>query len=113
MKIQAVTISVSDLERSRQFYEEVLGFEPDSQYEKWQSYKCEETAFFGIMEVESFDRPSSMDIINFMISDVDQLWERIKDKVRAEMEPTRTPWGSYKIVIFDPDGYRLGFVEGE
>ena len=113
MKIQAVTISVSDFERSRQFYEEVLDFEPDMQYEKWQSYKCEETAFFGITEVEHFDRLPSMDIINFKISDVDQLWERIKDKVRAETGPTRTSWGTYKIVIFDPDGYRLGFVEEE
>ena len=113
MKIQAVTISVSDLERSRQFYEEILDFEPDIRYEKWQSYKCEETAFFGIIEVENFDRPPNMDIINFLVPDVNQLWERIKDKVSSEMEPARTPWGTYKIVVFDPDGYRLGFVEEE
>ena len=33
------------------------------------------------------------------------------EQVKAEMEPTETPWGTYKIVIFDPDGYRLGFIE--
>jgi catechol 2,3-dioxygenase-like lactoylglutathione lyase family enzyme len=41
MKVQGITRTVSDLERSKQFYEDVLGFEPDAFYEptRWQSYK--------------------------------------------------------------------------
>ena len=113
MKIQAVTICVSDFNKSKQFYEDVLGFQPDMYYEetKWQSYKCEEMAFFAISETEDLRRRNSPDIINFVVHDVNQFWEAIKTKVKAEMEPTETPWGTYKIVIFDPDGYRLGFIE--
>jgi catechol 2,3-dioxygenase-like lactoylglutathione lyase family enzyme len=112
MKIQAVTISVSDLQSSKRFYEEVLGFEPDILYEKWQSYKSEESSLFGIIEVPDLIRPQTMDIINFTIPNVNSFWNEIKDKVEAEMSPTKTPWGSYKIVVLDPDGYRIGFVEG-
>jgi catechol 2,3-dioxygenase-like lactoylglutathione lyase family enzyme len=112
MKIQGVTISVSDLQSSKRFYEEVLGFEPDILYEKWQSYKSEESSLFGIIEVPDLIRPQIMDIINFTIPNVNSFWNEIKDKVEAEMSPTKTPWGSYKIVVLDPDGYRIGFVEG-
>ena len=111
MKIQAVTISVSDLQSSKRFYEEVLGFEPDMLYEKWQSYNSEESSFFAIIEVPDLVRPQTMDIINFTIPNVNSFWNEIKDKVEAEMSPTKTPWGSYKIVVLDPDGYRIGFVE--
>ena len=38
---------------------------------------------------------------------------RAESSMPSEMEPTRTLWGTYKIVIYDPDGYRLGFVEEE
>jgi hypothetical protein len=38
-------------------------------------------------------------------------WDKIKDRVEAEEELTKTPWGSYKFVIRYPDGNRLGFVE--
>ncbi len=33
LAIQAVTISVSDITQSKRFYEDILGFEPDSYYE--------------------------------------------------------------------------------
>ena len=113
MKIQAVTIGVSDLARSKAFYEDVLGFEADMYYEetRWQSYRCEETAFFAIAEAENVERPTGAGIVNFMVDDVEGLWERIRGTVEVESGPARTPWGAYKMVVVDPDGYRLGFVQ--
>ena len=111
--IQAVTITVSNLERSKLFYEDVLGFEPDSYYEptRWQCYKSEGRAYLGITENTEFNRSDSQDIINFDVDDLKQLWEKIQNKCVIESNLEKTPWGSNKFVIRDPDGYRLGFCQ--
>ena len=111
MRIQAVTICISNLEVSRRFYEEILGFEPDAAYERWQSYQSEGRAFLGIMEVPGFVRAPSQDIINIIVADVNGLWARIRDRVAVESPPTMMPWGTYKMVILDPDGYRIGLLD--
>ena len=49
--------------------------------------------------------------IQFVIPDVNAFWAEIKDKVEAETPPARMPWGSFKIVVLDPDGYRIGFLD--
>ena len=51
-----------------------------------------------------------MDIINFEIDHIESYWHRIKDKVNIESDLQIMPWGTYKFVIIDPDGFRLGFV---
>ena len=111
--MQAVTITVSSLERSKHFYEDVLGFEPDEYYEptRWQCYKSEGRAYFGITEDTEFRRVDSKDIINFDVEDLEQLWGMIENRCVIETKLGRTPWGSYKFVIRDPDGYRLGFCQ--
>ena len=112
MQLQVVTISVSNLERARQFYENKLGFDPDIFYEptKWQSYKLEGNGGFGIAEVGHISRSASADIINFVVSDVESLWQRVKDLVEIESALQMMPWGTSKFVVLDPDGFRLGFV---
>ena len=111
--IQAVTITVSNLDRSKLFYEDILGFEPDVYYEptRWQSYISDGRAYLGITEEAAFRRADSKDIINFDVEDLEQLWGKIKGKCVIETELEKTPWGSYKFVISDPDGNRLGFCQ--
>src|SRR5215207_4052557 len=58
VRIQGITVEVSDLSVSKDFYENVLGFQPG--------------------------------------------------EIAEPLAPT--PYGTYKFVIKDPDGYRLGFV---
>lgn len=50
-------------------------------------------------------------MINLIVPDMQAMWAQIECKVRVEAEPAITPWGTIKMVILDPDGYRLGFVE--
>ena len=111
-ELQVVTISVASLERSKQFYEDVLGFEPDEYYEptSWQSYRLEGNGGFGIRETPNLARSVTDDIINFTIRDVEALWESVNTKVDVESDLAMMPWGAYKFVIRDPDGFRLGFV---
>ncbi len=67
LTIQAVTISVSDITQSKRFYEDILGFEPDSYYEpnRWQCYHSEGRAYLGIAEVPNYRQLKSSSIINF------------------------------------------------
>jgi predicted enzyme related to lactoylglutathione lyase len=79
--IQAVTITVSNLERSKLFYEEVLGFEPDVYYEptRWQCYQSQGRAYLGIADDPEFKRNDSKDIINFDVDDLELLWKKFKE----------------------------------
>ena len=83
MKVQGITKTVADLERSKHFYEDVLGFEPDAFYEptQWQSYKTSGTTFFAIGKP-----PGSTDETPFFVPDIEALWERVKDQVEV-VEP--------------------------
>ena len=112
LAIQAVTISVSDIIRSKRFYEGILGFEPDSFYEptRWQCYLSEGRGFLGIAEVPNYRCAESSNIINFDVDDIEEYWISIKDQVDVETPLEETPWGSLKFVVRDPDGNRLGFV---
>ena len=57
-----------------------------------------------------FQRTAGSDIVNFDVQEIESLWNRIRDKVEVEAELGETPWGSYKFIIRDPDGCRLGFA---
>jgi len=109
--IQAVTVAVTNLARSKAFYEDVLGLEPDSYYEptRWQSYASEGRAYFCITEETGLTRPVSKDIINFDVDDLDGLWARVKDACHVEMPLQTMPWGTRKFVLRDPDGLQLAF----
>jgi catechol 2,3-dioxygenase-like lactoylglutathione lyase family enzyme len=110
-----VTVTVSNLEKSRNFYEELLGFKFACYYEptNWVAYENEDSTLFAIGEMKGFVKQKSEDITDFYLEDIDALWERIKDTVTVVSKLDRTPWGSYKFVIKDPDGNQLGFVKKE
>ncbi len=111
MQIQTVTITVSDLKKSKEFYEGLLGFRPGEYYQptNWQPYNFN-NQLFGIREMPGFVRTDSFDITNFELDDVDELWTNIQGKVKIIEELEITPWGSYRFVIEDPDKYHLAFV---
>ncbi len=106
MELQGITRTVSSLEKSKQFYEDVLGFEPGGFYAptRWQSYKCQGTVFFAVGE-----EPGSTDEVSFTVPDVEALWERVRDKANVVAPLEHTPWGTYRFVIRDPDGHLLAF----
>lgn len=106
MDLLGITSTVTNLEKSKYFYEEMLGFEPDAFYAptQWQSYKCQAGVFFAIGEA-----PGSTDEISFTVADVETLWEQVKDRVDVVDPLEKTPWGTYRFVIKDPDGHLLSF----
>jgi len=106
MNFSGLTRTVADLEKSRQFYEDILGFERGVFYAPtgWQSYKCQEDVFFAIGQA-----PGSTNEISFKVDDVEQLWLAVKNRVDVVNPLEKTPWGTYRFVIKDPDGNLLAF----
>jgi len=111
MRIQGITIEVSDLAKAKDFYEKVLGFEPGEFYAptKWQPYTFGDQ-YFAIREIADKRPHDDFDITNFELDEVEELWERVKDRAEVAEPLEVTPYGTYKFVVKDPDGYRLGFV---
>ncbi len=120
--LATVCIFVSDQDRARAFYTDVLGFElrqdapmgPDSRWvavapkgarteiilykmdENWQHYK----------QVQGKSQA-----LTFNVSDMAALREDLKAKgVRITQEPEPQPWGTY-MMILDPDDNALLLVE--
>jgi predicted enzyme related to lactoylglutathione lyase len=110
MEFLGITHTVKDLETAKKFYEDVLGFEPGPFYEptNWQSYKCQEGVFFAIGLP-----PGSTNETSFAVNDIESLWSRVKDKVDTVHPLEKTPWGTYRFVIKDPDGHLLAFGQNE
>ena len=111
VRIQGITIEVSDLTVAKDFYETILGFQPGEYYAptKWQPYTFGEQ-YFAIREVEDKRPHDDYDITNFEVDDVESLWARVKGSAEVAEPLAATPYGTYKFVVKDRDGYRLGFV---
>jgi len=96
MRIQGITIEVSDLTASKNFYENVLGFQPGEYYEptKWQPYTFADQ-YFAIREVEGKKPHDDLDITNFELDDVDELWASVKDSATIAEPLAPTPYGTH------------------
>ena len=97
MDFQVVTISVSDLTVSKQFYEGILGFKPGVLYEQWQGYKLETTGGFGIIEEPGLNRNPSKDIINFELDDVESFWNHVKKTSYSGIGTTKVAMGYVQV----------------
>jgi len=108
MELSGITHTVASLNKAKQFYEEILGFEPGGFYAptRWQSYKCQDGVFFAIGEA-----PGSTNETTFTVGTIEVFWSQIKDKVEVINPLEKTPWGTYRFVIKDLDGHLLAFSQ--
>lgn len=113
MKFQYVTIAVSDLERSREFYSKLIGLEETHSYERWIGYGLEHDAGFGIIEDTDLQYRTSSDIVNLSIDDLDGFWQEVCDRVPIDTPLQTMPWGTRKFTVLDPDGMKIAFVQDE
>lgn len=111
MKLGHIKLGVSDIQRSVEWYTQVLGFEVDSFSPKdnpnYYDFKGAGATFsIGQAEHGGIYHGGRT---NFEVEDVDALWMQLRDKT-AVIEPIwDTPWGTRKFTVADPDGNELGF----
>jgi uncharacterized glyoxalase superfamily protein PhnB len=112
-RLMQVRSNVQDLEKAIEWYSNILGFEVDGLWppEKpvFAAFSAQEGAVFSIGVAEPV--PSATRF-NFVIQDVDALWEDLKDKAEIVEPLYDTPYGTRKFTIRDLDGNEIGFVRG-
>lgn len=107
-----IAVPTSDLDRSRAFYERVLGLEADGTVPSRLYFHC------GDFIVALVDRsggpvvPPLPDHLYFSTGELDQAFERAVAAGAAVTSPIEDrPWGERSFYCTDPDGHPLCFVD--
>lgn len=106
-KISAVTLKVSDMERSIQFYRDTLDLEPRYTNPNFSSFNAGES----ILNLELGKPVSKWGRIIFYVDDVDKVWRYFKDKGLNPENPRDASWGERYFHLYDPDGHELSFAK--
>ena len=117
-KISAVTLPVSDMKKSVDFYSKIPNFKivyggTDSQFT---SFLIEDTAksYLNLRLNEKHSTGSGR--IIFYVDDVDELFaymendETISGLGKLESKPQDATWGERFFHALDPDGYKMSFA---
>ncbi|WP_294278960.1 VOC family protein [uncultured Chryseobacterium sp.] len=120
MNLVSIRIITADIDALLPFYEEVTGikairYTPD--FAELQTPTAtlaigttKTLQFFG---GESVAEPAAnrTAIIEFLVSDVEQVFERLKHSLSPYLvqEPTVMPWGNQSLLFRDPDGNLVNF----
>lgn len=111
-RLMHVRANVSNLHKSIEWYENILGFECTGAdiTERW-SYADFEFGSGATFAIAVSDKGATNARFNFDVDNVNELWEQIKDKVTVVEAIETMPYGTRKFTIADPDGNELGFVQ--
>jgi catechol 2,3-dioxygenase-like lactoylglutathione lyase family enzyme len=120
LKVGPIQIFVSDIEKAKKWYSEILGMEL---IEEYPDFKC------VLMKLSEFEfdigvpNPSwgegwdkikigGRTVIFFETDDIFKTVNELKKKgVKFIEEPYMTPWGEYKAVFIDPDGNEFSLIQ--
>lgn len=117
MKFASTRLVASDIKKMVAFYELVTGYRAE-----WLAPVFAEivtpgaTLAIGSAETVALFKEGSAEpranktaILEFMVSDVDVEFERLKDQVEVVHEPKDLPWGNRTVQFSDPEGTRVAF----
>ena len=108
--VWSITLSVSDLERSKKFYEDVLGLDKKYEYSSYVGFECGGVEI-GLRPKGTMDIGKDAASIQFLV-DIDEEYRRlVKKGVKFILEPHEEPWGGKQASLHDPDGNLLEITE--
>ncbi|MBV8726229.1 MAG: VOC family protein [Candidatus Eremiobacteraeota bacterium] len=107
-EIGFVVYTVSDLEKAKAFYRDVLGLgEPKDLHDAWSEFDVGGTTFAVVTGGESLGMPpGSSFAVAFEVDDIDAEFKRLKAKGVDVNEPFETPFCRASFAK-DPDGNRF------
>ncbi|AZB25879.1 VOC family protein [Chryseobacterium bernardetii] len=119
MKLTSLRIIANDIRQSVEFYEKTMEVAAQWYTEDFAELGTNSITIaigstrtmkmFGNEHPTEFQSPGNI-IIEFMVSDVDREYERIKNLTdHIVQEPTTMPWGNRSLLFCDPDGNLINF----
>ncbi len=111
-RIWDVTVTVSDLDRAVDFYENVLGLQKKYQYRDYAGFDCGGVEI-GLKTWGKLEKPRAGEPgIDFLVDDVDASYRVLAEKGVTFIEgPKDTQWGSRIAAFTDPDGNSLQITQ--
>ncbi len=115
-KISAVTLLVSDMKRSVDFYSKIPNFKivyggPDTQFT---SFLIDDTVKSYLNLKLNETHSTDFGRIIFYTDDVDELFAYMNDftdtYISIESKPQDATWGERFFHMLDPDGYKMSFA---
>jgi len=111
-RIWDVTLTVKDLKRAVEFYENVLKLQKKYEFKDYAGFDCGGVELglktWGEVEKPRKGEPS----INFLVDDINDSYRTLRDnKVRIIEGPKETAWGGRIIIFTDPGGNVLQLTE--
>lgn len=111
-----IAIPASQIERSRRFYERVLGLQADDTVPSRLYFHCGDVIVAVIdWEVEPLGPfQSTPENLYFATSELDAVHDRAESAGAGHVSSVETrPWGERSFYCVDPDGNRLCFVDAD
>lgn len=120
LKIGPIQIFVSDVEKAKKWYQEILGMKLIKEYPDFKCIlmKFDKTEFdIGVPDPrwgEGWDKVKigGRTPIFFETDNIEKVWKELKKKkVKIVEEPYKRPWGEMKAVFADLDGNEFNLIE--
>jgi len=110
--IWAVTLTVSDLEKTVQFYENTLGLRKKYQFADYAGFDCGGIEI-GLKTWGGMERPRKGEpAIDLAVDDIDDLYNKlVKKGVKFIKPPEDAQWGARIALFNDPDGNTLQLTQ--
>jgi predicted enzyme related to lactoylglutathione lyase len=111
VRVFRIAIPAADIDRSRTFYERVLGVAADDTVASRLYFHCGDV-IVALIDRRGDSFTPTPDNVYFATGDVDEVHARAVDAGATEITPVDDqPWGERSFYCLDPDGNRLCFVD--
>lgn len=112
MFIEVITVPVSDIDKAKKFYAEILGFHIDGDWPMGDKRYVQLTPVGSacsicIGENITTAKPGSIDSILIVVKDIHKIHDDLVKKGVEVTDVEKMPWGAWHISLSDPDGNKL------
>jgi len=111
-RIWDITLTVKDLKRAVDFYENILGLQKKYEFKDYAGFDCGGVEI-GLKTWGELEKPRKGEpCINFLVENIDDAYRSLQQRgVKIIKGPKETPWGSRILLFEDPDGNTLQLTE--
>ncbi len=111
--VWSVTFLVSDMNRSKRFYEKTLGMEKKYEYSTYVGFECGGVEIGLSSRGKAVTEPNPMSPrVELLVDDVGEFYRELRKKgVKFKKKLHNEQWGGKEATLLDPDGNALSIVQ--